>query len=61
MAVVLAAVGIYGVLAASVFERRREIGIRMALGATRSTVVGMMLKRALVLALVGVAGGAAAA
>ncbi len=61
MAVVLAAVGIYGVLAASVVERRREIGIRMALGATPSTVVGMMLKRALVLALVGVAGGAAAA
>ena len=61
MAVVLAAVGIYGVLAASVFERRREIGIRMALGAARSSVVGMMLKRALVLALVGVAGGAAAA
>ena len=61
MAVVLAAVGIYGVLAASVFERRREIGIRMALGAARSTVMGMMLKRTIVLALVGVAGGAAAA
>jgi putative ABC transport system permease protein len=61
MAVVLAAMGIYGVLAASVFERRREIGIRMALGAARRTVVGMMLKQALVLAFVGVLGGVAAA
>jgi putative ABC transport system permease protein len=61
MAVVLAAVGIYGVLAASVFERRREIGIRMALGAARGTVVGMMLKRAFVLGFAGVAGGATAA
>jgi putative ABC transport system permease protein len=61
LAVVLAAVGIYSVLAASVFERRREIGIRIALGATRHTVAGMMLKRALVLACIGVASGAAAA
>jgi ABC-type antimicrobial peptide transport system permease subunit len=61
MAVMLAAVGIYGVLAASVFERRREIGLRMALGAARSTVVGMMLKRALVLAFAGVASGVATA
>jgi predicted permease len=61
MAVVLAAVGIYGVLAAAVFERRREIGIRMALGAARSTVVTMLLKRALALALIGVTAGAVAA
>jgi ABC-type antimicrobial peptide transport system permease subunit len=60
-ALVLVGVGIYGVLAASVVERRREIGIRMALGAAKGTVVGMVLKRALVLALSGVAGGSAAA
>jgi putative ABC transport system permease protein len=57
LAVALAAVGIYGVLAASVFERRREIGIRMALGADRRRVVAMMLRRALVLAGMGVALG----
>jgi putative ABC transport system permease protein len=61
MAVALAAIGIYGVLAASVFERRREIGIRMALGATRGTVAALTVKRALVLAIAGIAGGATAA
>jgi putative ABC transport system permease protein len=61
VAVVLAAIGIYGVLAASVFERRREIGIRMALGAARSMVVAMMLKRAFILALAGVTAGVVAA
>jgi putative ABC transport system permease protein len=60
-AVVLAGVGIYSVLAAAVFERRREIGIRMALGADRGRVVGMMLRRALILALIGVGVGLAGA
>jgi putative ABC transport system permease protein len=61
LALVLAAIGIYGVLAASVVERQREIGIRMALGADRKTVVGMVIRRALGLTVAGVAIGAAGA
>jgi predicted permease len=54
VALILAALGIYGVLASSVAERRREIGIRVALGAERSTVVCMVLRRTLVLTTAGV-------
>jgi len=57
LALVLAAIGIYGVLAASVMERRREIGIRMALGADRGTVVAMVIRRTLALTASGVALG----
>jgi ABC-type antimicrobial peptide transport system permease subunit len=49
-ALLLAGLGIYGVLAQSVAERRPEIGIRMALGATRSEVMGTVLGRTAVLA-----------
>jgi len=56
-ALLLAAVGIYGVLASSVLERRFEIGIRMALGADRTSVVRLMLRRTMLLTAIGVALG----
>jgi putative ABC transport system permease protein len=58
-ALLLAAIGIYGVLAASVLERRGEIGIRMALGADRASVVRMIARQMLVLAAIGIAIGLA--
>jgi putative ABC transport system permease protein len=61
LALLLAAIGVYGVLAASVAERRREIGIRMALGARRATVVRTILRRVVILTSVGVALGFAGA
>jgi ABC-type antimicrobial peptide transport system permease subunit len=57
----MAALGLYGVLAHSVTQRRREIGIRMALGARPSNVVSHTLRSALSMLLVGLAGGLAGA
>jgi predicted permease len=54
VALLLAAVGIYGVLASSVLERQFEIGVRMALGADRRSVVRMVLNRTMVLTAIGV-------
>jgi putative ABC transport system permease protein len=54
---VISVVGVYGVMACAVSQRTREIGIRMALGATRSQVVGMVLIRAAVLVGAGVLAG----
>jgi ABC-type antimicrobial peptide transport system permease subunit len=61
MALLLGVVGLYGVIAYSVSQRRREIGIRMALGAQDREVTGMFVRHALVLTGVGVACGLAAA
>jgi len=59
LALVLAAVGIYGLISYTVAGRTREIGVRMALGAGRTTILAMVLKRALLLAGAGVAIGVA--
>ncbi len=60
LGLVIAAVGIYGVMAYIVAQRTSEIGVRMALGATRGRVVGMVLGRAMLLMSLGIAIGGSA-
>jgi predicted permease len=61
MALLLGAVGLYGVIAYSISQRTREIGIRIALGASQGKVRGMFVQQGLWLVAIGVAAGLAAA
>ena len=61
LGLVLGAVGLYGVLSYLVSSRQREIGVRIALGAPRGAVLGMVVRRGLVMASVGTAIGLVAA
>jgi len=61
LAVILATVGLYGVISYMVVRRRSEIGIRMALGASRGAILAMVLREAVLLVGVGVAVGCALA
>ena len=59
VSILLAAIGMYGVTSYTVSERRFEFGLRMAVGATRAQVLGLVLRKALAVASVGIALGVA--
>jgi len=60
-AVLLAAIGLYGIIAQSVSERRQEIGVRMALGATPDQILRMFLRHGLIVGAIGIGAGIAGA
>jgi ABC-type antimicrobial peptide transport system permease subunit len=60
LALTMASVGLFALIAYSVNERTREIGIRIALGATESGVVGLVIRRGMRLTLIGLSIGLAA-
>ena len=59
LALLLAAIGIYGVMSQLVLQTAHDIGVRMAVGASRRAVLGMVLAQAMAMALAGIAAGAA--
>ena len=59
-ALVLTVIGLFGLLSYQVTQRTREIGVRMALGATRAQILSFILRRGLTLTLIGLALGSAA-
>jgi putative ABC transport system permease protein len=61
LALVLAAAGIYGVLAGSIAERTREIGLRSALGATPTALLSLVVRAGMTMAAIGIAAGLAGA
>ena len=61
IAVLLAAMGLYGVLSYSIAQRAREIGIRAALGATKATLIAMVVRQGMILAALGLMFGCVAA
>jgi predicted permease len=61
LALMIASVGLYGLLSFAVAQRTREIGIRMALGAQQSSILGLVLRRAVVLVVIGLTLGSALA
>jgi ABC-type antimicrobial peptide transport system permease subunit len=61
LALILACIGIYGIMAWTVSRRRQEIGIRIAMGARSEQVQGMVLREAAWMTLLGVAAGACSA
>ena len=61
LALILAAIGIYGIVAFAVTERTHEIGLRLALGAQRGDVVAMVVRQGMTMTLIGTAAGIAAA
>jgi putative ABC transport system permease protein len=59
IAFLLAAIGIHGLLSFTVSNRTQEIGVRIALGARRADILGMILRDSVFMGIIGVAGGAA--
>ncbi|MGQ0649947.1 MAG: FtsX-like permease family protein, partial [Gemmatimonadaceae bacterium] len=59
--IVLAVVGVHGVVSYAAAQRTRELGIRQALGATRASVIALILRGTTVLAVIGIAAGLASA